>query len=81
LKNRDLVLQYLEALPLALPATHEEASRLMADKKLRGCGIGWVDVHLLASALLSHCEFWTGDERLNRAADFATVRRSNYRPL
>jgi predicted nucleic acid-binding protein len=79
LKNRHLVLKYLEALPVAVHATHEEASRLMAERKLWECGIGWVDTHLLASALLSHCEFWTHDERLNRAADAAAVRRSNHR--
>jgi predicted nucleic acid-binding protein len=38
-------------------------------------GIGWIDAHLLASALLSEAELWTLDERLRRAAAAARVKR------
>jgi predicted nucleic acid-binding protein len=31
--------------------------------------LGWIDVHLLASAMLSKCEFWTLDKRLAQAAE------------
>ncbi len=31
-------------------------------------GLGWVDAHLLASARLTGCAFWTLDNRLRRAA-------------
>jgi predicted nucleic acid-binding protein len=33
-----------------------------------GRGIGYVDVHLLASARLSHCRLWTQDRRLASVA-------------
>jgi predicted nucleic acid-binding protein len=42
--------------------------------ELWGCGIGWVDIHLIASALLSSCRLLTIDERLHRAAAHAGVR-------
>jgi hypothetical protein len=74
LKNRAALLTNLEALPAALPASDEEVLRLIEAKKLWGRGIGWVDAHLLASALLSECAFWTGDERLSKAAVIAQVK-------
>jgi hypothetical protein len=74
LKNRARILSDLEALPSAVSATHEEVMRLIEDRKLWGLGIGWIDVHLLASALLSHCQFWTLDRRLDRAAAAAWVK-------
>ena len=75
LKNRDRILSDLQALPPAVPATHEEALRLVRDRKLWGTGIGWIDAHLLASALLSGAELWTLDEKLRRAAAAASVKR------
>jgi len=64
----------LEALPSAVCATHEEVKRLIEDRKLWGLGIGWIDAHLLASALLSNYQFWTLDGRLDRAAAAAGVK-------
>ena len=68
-KNRDGVLSSLRQLPTAVSATHEETLQLIDRHKLWGRGIGWIDAHLLASALLSHCRFWTLDERLAQAAN------------
>ncbi len=68
LKNRSSILSDLQALPLVQLATHKEALKLLDDRRLYGSGLGWVDVHLLASALLSHCGFWTLDKRLAGAA-------------
>lgn len=74
LKNRARILSDLEALPSAVSATHEEVMRLVELRKLWGLGIGWIDGHLLASALLSNCQFWTLDGRLVRAAATAGVK-------
>ena len=74
LKNRARILSDLEALPPAVCATHEEVMRLLEVRKLWGFGIGWIDAHLLASALLSDCQFWTLDGRLVRAAAAAGVK-------
>lgn len=74
LKKRAVILSNLEALPGAVPATHKECLRLIEDRKLWGRGIGWIDAHLLASALLSSCVLWTLDESLNRAATEARVK-------
>ncbi len=68
LKQRALILSELDALPAAKLASNTEVLRLVDDCKLWGRGLGWVDVHLLASAILSNCHFWTLDRRLERAA-------------
>jgi predicted nucleic acid-binding protein len=48
---------------------------LVAEHRLYGLGIGWIDAHLIAAALLSDCALWTLDERLARAAATAGVKR------
>jgi predicted nucleic acid-binding protein len=68
LKNRARVLDDLQTLPSAALASTAEALRLIEDRKLYGRGLGWGDVHLLASALVSGCELWTLDKRLAGAA-------------
>jgi len=42
--------------------------RLIEERPLWGRGLGWIDIHLLAAALLSECGLWTLDKRLARAA-------------
>jgi predicted nucleic acid-binding protein len=74
LRDRARILSDLEALPSAVSATHAEVIRLIEDRKLWGLGIGWIDGHLLASALLSNCQLWTLDTRLVRAAAAAGVK-------
>lgn len=68
LMNRKQILTDLAALPTAAVATDEEVMRLIDDRKLWGRGLGWIDVHLLASALLSDVRLWTFDKRLGNAA-------------
>jgi hypothetical protein len=64
LRNRERVLADLHALPTATMAADSDALTLIEDRKLWGRGLGWIDVHLLASALLSGCRLWTLDKRL-----------------
>ncbi len=68
MKNRDEILSLLAALPAALVASHEEGLHLVVDRKFAGKGLGWIDIHLLASALLSKCRLWTKDKALGAAA-------------
>jgi len=68
LKDRAVILSDLQALPPAKPASNAEVFQLFEGRRLWGRGLGWIDAHLLASALLSNCRFWTLDTRLARAA-------------
>ena len=68
LMHRTEFLEHLTRLPSIDAANHEEAMHLLESRKLAGGGISWVDVHLLASAMVSHVELWTLDQPLLRAA-------------
>jgi len=68
LRNRTAILSDLNALPAAVLASNLEVLYMIEDRRLRGRGLGWVDAHLLASALLSQCSFWTLDKKLASAA-------------
>jgi predicted nucleic acid-binding protein len=68
LKDRAEILTDLESLPPVRVASNPEVRRLIEERKLWGKGLGWIDAHLLASALLSSCRFWTFDKRLGHAA-------------
>ena len=43
---------------------HGEVVAFVRDRKLRGRGIGWIDAHLLASALVGRLILWTADAPL-----------------
>ncbi len=67
LKNRAKILSLLQALPTALEANHAEVLRFIESNKLMGKGLGYVDVHISASAKLTGVPLWTLDKRLNEA--------------
>lgn len=73
LRKRDEIMSLLTALPSARLAGHEEAIRLVSQRRLMGRGIGWVDVHLLASSLLSQSKLWTKDRALGAAASLLKI--------
>ncbi len=78
LKNRTEILSLLEALPMVGEAEHEEVLQFIESHGLMGKGLGYVDVHLLASVALSHLPIWTLDKKLEQAADLLGL---NYRPI
>jgi predicted nucleic acid-binding protein len=66
--NRAEILRLLSALPTAKVATHAEVLHLVETRRLHGRGVGWIDMHLLASALLSRTSLWTRDRNLHSIA-------------
>lgn len=54
----------LQYLPRATLAVQAEVEELIAARNLTGSGIGWVDAHLIASALLDGLELMTKDQKL-----------------
>jgi hypothetical protein len=68
LAQRVEVLTSLAALPHAPLAGHDEVLTLLETHRLMGRGLGWVGVHLLASAKLAKVPFWTLDKRLAAVA-------------
>ncbi|MGH7047501.1 MAG: type II toxin-antitoxin system VapC family toxin [Stellaceae bacterium] len=69
LRQRNAVLSDLQDLPQAASASHAEVIRFIDRETLFGCGIGYIDAHLLASArLTADGKLWTRDRRLQAAA-------------
>jgi predicted nucleic acid-binding protein len=68
LADRALTLDLLLNLPAALVAEPDEALIYLDQHSLHGKGIGYVDVHLLASTAISGAKLWTRDKRLRIVA-------------
>ena len=74
LKNRSQLLALLQTLPAATQAEHEEVMQFIENNRLMGRGLGYVDMHLLVSALITEVPLWTLDKNLNAlATDFGIV--------
>ena len=68
LKNRAEILSLLKALPMAVVAQHEEVMVFIESHNLMGKGLGYIDMHLLVSAILTNVPLWTVDKNLNQVS-------------
>jgi predicted nucleic acid-binding protein len=68
LKNRSEILSLLSALPVVTYPEHEEVMQFIETNSLMGKGLGYIDMHLLASAILSKVPLWTLDKKLNQVS-------------
>ena len=69
LRDRKSILELLQDLPAAVVAESDEVLLFIERHALHGKGIGYVDVHLLASvALTDGAKVWTRDIKLHRVA-------------
>lgn len=68
LDNRSEILTLLQALPSTPILEPNEILYFIGKNLLMGRGLGYVDIHLLASAILGNVVLWTADRRLNEAA-------------
>jgi predicted nucleic acid-binding protein len=73
LRNREEVLSLLKALPQARIAEDEVVLHLLDGRRLYGRGIGWIDAHLVASALITGCTLWTFDKPLEKVATALSI--------
>ena len=69
LKNRKNILSLLQAMPEAPSSENDEILTFIEAKQLMGKGLGYVDVCLLAAALISGSRLWTMDAKLKEAAE------------
>ena len=68
LKNRVEILSLLQALPAAVHAEHEEVMHFIEEHSLMGKGLGYIDAHLLVSAVLAQAPLWTLDRKLKESS-------------
>ena len=63
-------LEAMDNLPKIAMAGHSEVLRFIDKNRLFGCGVGYVDNHLLAACILqADCALWSHDKRLRAAAE------------
>ncbi len=65
--RRELLASY-EKIHRATTVPHQEVLHFVRSRKLHGLGVGWIDIHLLASSLVGHLNLWTADSRLSELA-------------
>jgi hypothetical protein len=74
LRNRSSTLALFDLLPQARVSQLSEVRRLIEARRLYGLGMGLVDAHLLASALINPFTLlWTRDKRLRKGAELLGV--------
>lgn len=77
IQNRTEILSLMQSLPMLDVVEHEELLLFVEHHALTGKGLGFVDIHLLASAMLAGIPLWTQDKNLKQACsrlniDFST---------
>jgi predicted nucleic acid-binding protein len=66
--GRKALLAEYERMDQAPVVPHSDVVVFVRDRKLHGRGIGWIDVHLLAAALVARLELWAIDPALATVA-------------
>ncbi|PYR37540.1 MAG: hypothetical protein DMF90_06355 [Acidobacteria bacterium] len=70
--RRQLLADY-EQMHQAPVIPHREVVAFVRLRRLNGRGVGWIDAHLLASALVGRLRLWTADPRLATLAKDLSV--------
>jgi predicted nucleic acid-binding protein len=63
-RGRGKLLATYERMQQAEMIPHHEVVEFAWHRDLHGCGAGWIDIHLLASAIVGRLLLWTADPRL-----------------
>ena len=66
--GRKQLLANYEQMDQAPMVSHAEVVEFVRGRRLHGRGVGWIDAHLLASALVGRLKLWTTDPRLAAVA-------------
>lgn len=66
--GRSKLLTHYSMLPQSRSVPHDEVVTFVRARGLHGRGVGWIDVHLLASAITERLPLWTADRRLGAIA-------------
>jgi len=62
--GRKQLLNDYEQMHQATVVAHDDVVAFVQGRRLHGRGVGWIDAHLLASALVGRLKLWTTDPRL-----------------
>lgn len=65
--RRKLLAAY-ERIHQASTVSHHDVVEFVRARNLNGRGVGWIDIHLLASAIVARSKVWTADPRFSGVA-------------
>lgn len=74
IKNRKEILGLLNDLPSADIVDHAEIMEFIERRQIMNTGLGYIDVHLLGSALVSEIPLWTFDKALQKVSSLLSMR-------
>jgi predicted nucleic acid-binding protein len=66
--GRGKLLAAYERMHQAAMVPHRDVVAFVRDRDLHGRGVGWIDVHLLATAVVGRLQLWTADPRFAAVA-------------
>jgi len=66
--RRKLLAAY-EQMHQAAIVPHRDVVAFVRHRDLHGRGVGWIDIHLLASAVVERLQLWTADPRFSAVAN------------
>ena len=66
--GRGKLLAAYERMHQAAMVPHRDVVAFVRDRDLHGRGMGWIDVHLLATAVVGRLQLWTADPRFAAVA-------------
>lgn len=69
INNRQEIISLLQSLPSTRTIDDSEYLYFIEKNKLYSKGVGYVDIHLLASSKLESVKLWTEDKRLKKIAN------------
>ena len=78
LKNRKEILSLLDELPKMQSVENQEILAFIDQRKLMGLGIGLIDIHILASSIMSNSYLWTFDKKLDLISKKLRINYSDF---
>lgn len=73
IQNRREIISLLYHLPSTDILDHSDIMEFIEYREMMNKGIGYIDVHLLASALVSETPLWTFDKALKKVANQLSI--------
>ena len=73
INNRDEIINLLNELPSTDILDHYDIMEFIEYRNIMNNGIGYIDVHLLGSALVSETPLWTFDKALRKIANQLSI--------
>lgn len=67
LSNRTEIISLMQSLPMLEAVEDEELLIFIEHNKMMGQGLGFVDIHLMAAAVMADIPLWTQDKKLKLA--------------